>query len=211
MNHNSFLIYLSHGLYRDCVFENFEYPWVTAHSSIHLTVLTHWGWDKMAALFADGTFKCIFLSETVGISIKISLKFVHKGPINNIPALVQIMAWRPPGDKPLSEPMVARLPTHICVTRPQWVTVLIEAFSLILPNINVISLCTVSDMGCHWLLSISSMWPGPWFRIKMPSYQYIRSHCGDKTILQPSYLHNGISYTAKRTSLYWIRAQVYIQ
>ena len=35
--------------------------------------------------------------------------------------LVQIMAWRRPGDKPLSEPMMVRLPTHICVTRPQWV------------------------------------------------------------------------------------------
>ena len=31
------------------------------------------------------------------------------------------MAWRRPGDKPLSEPMMVRLPTHICVTRPQWV------------------------------------------------------------------------------------------
>ena len=32
-----------------------------------------------------------------------------------------MMAWRRPGDKPLSEPMVVRLPMHICVTRPQWV------------------------------------------------------------------------------------------
>ena len=55
------------------------------------------------------------------IWIKISLKFIPKGPINNNPALVQIMAWRPPGNKPLSEPMVVRLLTHICVTRPQWV------------------------------------------------------------------------------------------
>ena len=39
------------------------------------------------------------------ISIQISLKFVPKGPIKNIPALVQIMAWRRPGDKPLSEAM----------------------------------------------------------------------------------------------------------
>ena len=53
--------------------------------------------------------------------ITISLKFVPKGPINNIPALVQIMAWRRPGDKPLSAPMMIRLPTQICVTRPQWV------------------------------------------------------------------------------------------
>ena len=69
--------------------------------------------------FADDIFKCIFLNENVSIAIKISLKFVPKGPINNIPALVQIMAWRRPGDKPLSEPMVVSLPTHICVTRPQ--------------------------------------------------------------------------------------------
>ena len=48
-------------------------------------------------------------------------KFVPKGPINNIPASVQIMAWRRPGDKPLSEPMMVGLTTHICVTRPQWV------------------------------------------------------------------------------------------
>ena len=38
----------------------------------------------------------------------------------------------------------------------------------------------------------------------MTSYQYRKSHCGDKTILRPSYLHNGISYTGKTTSLYWI-------
>ena len=37
--------------------------------------------------FADDIFKCIFLNENVLISIKISLKFVPKGQINNIPAL----------------------------------------------------------------------------------------------------------------------------
>ena len=42
---------------------------------------------------------------------------------------------------------------------------------------------------------------------KMLSYQDRKSHCGDKTILRPSYLHNGISYTGKMISLYWIRAQ----
>ena len=50
-----------------------------------------------------------------------SLKFVPKVRINNIPSLVQIMAWRRPGDKPLSEPMMVSLLTQICVTRPQWV------------------------------------------------------------------------------------------
>ena len=45
-----------------------------------------------------------------------------------------------------------------------------------------------------------------WFNIKMLSYQYRKSHCGDKTVVRSSYLHNGISYTGKTTSLYWIRA-----
>ena len=71
--------------------------------------------------FADDTFNRIFVYENVKISIKFSLKFVHKGPINNIPALVQIMAWRRPGDKPLSEPVMVSLLTHMCVIRPQWV------------------------------------------------------------------------------------------
>ena len=47
---------------------------------------------------------------------------------------------------------------------------------------------------------------GPWFNIKRSSFQYRKSHCGDKTIFRPSYLHNGISYTGKMTSLYWIGA-----
>ena len=50
--------------------------------------------------FPDDIFKCIFFNENVFISIKLSLKFVPKGPIPNIPALVQTMAWRRPGDKP---------------------------------------------------------------------------------------------------------------
>ena len=70
--------------------------------------------------FADDIFKCIFLNENGWIQIKISLKFIPKGPINNIPALVQIMAWRHTGDKPLSEPIMVSLPTHICVTLLQW-------------------------------------------------------------------------------------------
>ena len=71
--------------------------------------------------FADDTFKRIFLKENVRISIKISLKFVRKSPIDNIPALFQIMAWRQPGDTPLSEAMMISLLTHICVARPQWI------------------------------------------------------------------------------------------
>ena len=65
-------------------------------------------------------FKCIFLNENVWISLKISLKFVPKVWINNIPTLVQIMAWRWPGNKPLFEQMMIRILTHMCITQLQW-------------------------------------------------------------------------------------------
>ena len=71
--------------------------------------------------FAEDRFKCIFLSENAWLFIIISLKFVPEGPVNNIPTLVQIMAWHQPDDRPLSELMMVSLLTHICVTRPQWV------------------------------------------------------------------------------------------
>ena len=43
---------------------------------------------------------------------------------------------------------------------------------------------------------------GPRFNIKMPAYQYRKSHCGDTTAVGSSYLHNGVSYTGKMKSLY---------
>ena len=70
--------------------------------------------------FADDIFKCILENENEWISPRISLKFVPNVRINSIPALVHTMAWRRSGGKPLSEPMMVGLPTHICVTRPQW-------------------------------------------------------------------------------------------
>ena len=87
-------------------------PW---YQLCHVKAETKW------TLFRRWHFQINFLEwKCMNIHYKIPLKFVPHGPINNIPALVQIMAWRRPGDKPLSGPMMVRLPTHICVTRPQW-------------------------------------------------------------------------------------------
>ena len=47
----------------------------------------HSAFNNMAAIFTDDIFKCIFLNDNVWISIKISLQFVHKCQMNNIPAL----------------------------------------------------------------------------------------------------------------------------
>ena len=77
----------------------------------------------MAVIFqtAIWIFFFFFFNENIWISINVLLKFVPRGPINNIPALVQIMAWRRSGDKPLSEPMMVTFLTYMCLTRPQWV------------------------------------------------------------------------------------------
>ena len=70
-----------------------------------------------------------------------------------------------------------------------------------------------SDIGsvpvwhqCITWSNVDFSYTGPWFNIKMASYQYRKSHCGDKTVVRSSYLHNGISYIGKMSSLYWIRA-----
>ena len=81
-------------------------------------------------LLPDDIFKCIFLNENVWILIKISLKFVPMGPCNHIPALVHIMAWHQPSDKPLSEPMMVSLLMHMCITWPQWVNMSLKITNL---------------------------------------------------------------------------------
>ena len=63
----------------------------------------------MATILAGDIFKYIFLYENDRIQIQISLKFVPKSPIDNKPALAQVMAWRQTGDKPLPEPMMIQL------------------------------------------------------------------------------------------------------
>ena len=73
--------------------------------------------DKMPDI--SDIFKFVFLNENIWISINVSLEFVPKGPINNIPASILIMAWKQPSDKPLSKPMMVSLLmyTCICITR----------------------------------------------------------------------------------------------
>ena len=82
--------------------------------------------------------KHIFFNESAWILIKITLKFVRKGPANNIAALVQIIAWHRPGDKPLFEPVMVSSPTHIRVNRPQRIY---NAYSQTVAYWNVLCLC----------------------------------------------------------------------
>ena len=77
------------------------WPWSTLMPAHNLQVqINSSSLGQNGRHFTDDIFKCIFLNEKVGFVINISLKFVPKGQINNIPALVPIMAWCRPGDKP---------------------------------------------------------------------------------------------------------------
>ena len=113
---------LPDGRHQTITWTSADWSWMKFCSIIHLRhndimpciwipTLSHWGRDKMAAVS----------QTTLSKAFSWMKMFVPKGPINNSPALVQIMAWRQSGDKPLSEPMMVCLLAHICVTRPQWV------------------------------------------------------------------------------------------
>ena len=101
----------------------------------------------------DSILKCIFLNENVSIPFKISLKFVPKGPINNIPSLAQIKASRRPGAKPLSESVIVSLSTNIYVTWPQWVNTL-------KPGLNGHHLQTIFSTLFSWMKIIVC-----WFKV----------------------------------------------
>ena len=70
--------------------------------------LTHLPLDKMASILEDDNFKWIFVNENDRILIRISLKFVPKSRIYNKTALVQVMARRRIGGKPLPKPMLTQ-------------------------------------------------------------------------------------------------------
>ena len=118
--------------------------------------------------FADDIFKFILLNENVLISIKISLKFIPKGPINNLPALAQIMAWCCPGDKPLSDPMMIILLAHICVTWPKWVNSLGPGDAMWQriwsTLVQVMACCLMAPSNClnqFWLIINEILWHSP--------------------------------------------------
>ena len=90
---------------RDHHYQFAYFSWTELHSfASRLCAFTHWGWDKMADIFADDILKWIFFDVNIWIWVTISLKFVPNGLNDKKPVLVKIMAWRRTVDKPLSEP-----------------------------------------------------------------------------------------------------------
>ena len=101
----------------------------------------------------------------------------------------------------------------VILSVPMWLTVMVPRFIIWITHSSLIEHISHAStilfgMKLILLLQTKLTETGPRFNIKMTSYQYRKTHCGDKTIFRPSYLHNGISYTDKMTSLYWIRALI---
>ena len=99
-------------------------------------------------------WKCISFNQNF-------TEFVSYGPINNISSLVQIMAYCQPGVKPLSEPIIDRLLTHVCVTQRQWV------------NTDCIQFCILFSLRLcnHHNLSFGSETEDREAGTKIPKYQ----------------------------------------
>ena len=74
----------------------------------HNTIINSFPPGQNGCYFTDNIFRCIFVNEKFCILIWISLKYVPKGTIDNESILAQVMAWRWPGDKPWSEPMLTQ-------------------------------------------------------------------------------------------------------
>ena len=86
-------------------FHRKQWMWLLIHVPIPVNTLRP---RQNGRHVTDDIFKCIFLNENIWIPTKISLNYVSYGLIDNMAALVQKMAWRRPGDKPLSEPMMGK-------------------------------------------------------------------------------------------------------
>ena len=140
--------------------------------------------------FADDIFTCNFFNENCCILIKFLLKYVRKGPIDNNAALVQIMAWRRSGDKPLSEPMMVCSPTHICVSRPQWVNAINRSHERT-PKINV----TINLYVTYWSVNaMKRLAYISWWRHQMETFSALLAICAANSTMVRLVIWDAIVY-----------------
>ena len=142
--------------------------WIKKHKNTNASAIPVMGVMKCAAvhiwhmeaktrwqLYEDVIFKCIFLNGNFPILTKIHwLKFITKCPFDEW-TLVQEMAWRRMGDKPLSEVIL----THVCVTLSEWVHVRAFFFAVVYTALNYIH---------GWAWKHAWCWKPAW----LPKIQY---------------------------------------
>ena len=80
------------------------------HIMIHLCSFNSSPLDKMATISQTTIWNAFLWIKSFCILFRISLNVVSKGPIDNKGALVQVMAWRWIGNKPLPELMLIQFP-----------------------------------------------------------------------------------------------------
>ena len=91
-----------------CILPKFDPNTSIINDWLDWICLTHLPLEKMAAILADDNFKCMSLNENYRIPILVSLKFIPRSRIDNMPALVQVMAWHWTGNKLLPELMLTQ-------------------------------------------------------------------------------------------------------
>ena len=98
---------------------------------------------------ADDIFKRIFFNENDWMSIKISLKFIPEGPIDNKSVLVQVMAWCRQATSHYLNQCWPSFLTHICGTRGRWVN------EFHLETCRNLSISMISKVACPyvWMLA----------------------------------------------------------
>ena len=74
-------------------------PWSCDHTPAN--PLTHWGQNKMTAIFTTDIFKCIATNAKMWISVKVSLNFAPQDPIDNNSVLAHVGSWCQTGHKPM--------------------------------------------------------------------------------------------------------------
>ena len=84
-------------------------------------LLTHWGRDKMAAIFQTIFSNAFSWMKMYEFRLKFHWSLFLRVQLTISQYWFRYNQYSPVGSKPLSEPMMVSLPTHICVTRPQWV------------------------------------------------------------------------------------------
>ena len=98
--------------------QNYYLPYGSLESQT--MILTHLPWAKWL-LFRRRHFQMHFYEWKL---LYFDLNFTEvlpEGPIDNKPALVQVMAWHRTGSKPSPEPISQSSLGHICGTRGRWV------------------------------------------------------------------------------------------
>ena len=93
--------------------------------------VTHWGREKTAAISQTTFWNAFSWMKMYEFCIRFHWIVFPRIQLTSIPTLVQIIAWRRPGDKQLSEPMMVSLLTHICITQPQWVKQMIYHYQYV--------------------------------------------------------------------------------